>query len=206
MLNPNYSHDNASYRAIQDRKKAGDILTAAFISRALVQEAKTFKNFQNAEELYTEMETVLMQKRLFDENYVYNSAEVGSYQRAISTLVRYAPTPEKALEYASIFFKDKDEPFRTASKELVVLTNLIYVYKSKNSEEYMRMALELTKLALAIGVYKIDAKHYEDPYSRHNGFNNTASVFEAVTQRVLYYFKMELNTDKTDLVPRGSQS
>jgi hypothetical protein len=70
----------------------------------------------------------------------------------------------------------------------------------------MRTALELIKLGLAIGVYNIDPKHYEDPYSRHQSFNDCVRVFEAVIQSVLVYFRLEINSDKTDLVPQGSHS
>lgn len=206
MSNINYDSNPVTYHTIQNKKKAGEILTAVLISRALVHEAKIFKNFRHAEQLYEELETVLMEKRLFNKKYVYNSAEVSSYQRAIATMVRYAHSPEKSLEYATIFFQDKDEPFRTASKELVILTNLVYVYKCRGTTECMRTALELIKLGLAIGVYNIDPKHYEDPYSRHQSFNDCVRVFEAVIQSVLVYFRLEINSDKTDLVPQGSHS
>jgi hypothetical protein len=206
MSNSNSSHYNPpSYHICQDKKKAGETLTVAFISRCLVHEAKILRNFRNAEELYQDMEAILTEKK-FDKNYMYNIADIGGYQRAIATMVRYAPSPEKALAYANLFFKEKDEPFRTPSKELVILTNLIFVYKRKGTYEYMKAALELTKLALSIGIYKIDSKFYEDPYSKSLSFDNSLSVFEDVCSKVIMYFNMEFNSDKTDLVPAGSYS
>lgn len=63
----------------------------------------------------------------------------------------------------------------------------------------MKEALELLKVALEIGIFQVVIPA---SYSQQNTrFNNPLEVFETLSKKVLRYFKMEFNEDKTAVRP-----
>jgi hypothetical protein len=183
---------------IELKKKRNETVYLPLLCSALTQEAKFNKNFTNAEWLFNEIMIDYKLRECQERYFTENDEKL--FAKSISTMVRYASTPAKAMHYATLFFKEYNERIRSPSRELVIFTNLIFAHTNQQSQENMAMALNITKLVLQIGVYKIDSSCFQDN-TDNKFFADPVEVFTTVTKRVLQHFRLTLSSDKTELVP-----
>lgn len=199
----NYQNSHTRYppptkELVESKKKRNEPVYLPLLYAALIQEAKYDRNFTNAEWLFNDImidyKSRECQSRYFTEN------DEKLFAKSISTMVRYASTPAKAMYYATLFFREYKERIRTPSRELVIFINLIFAHTNQQSQENMAMALNITKLALQIGVYKMDSSCFREN-TDNQYFADPVEVFTTVTKKVLQYFRLTLSPDKTELVP-----
>lgn len=187
-----------SKELVEMKKSNNEYVPLPLLFKAITQEAKHNRNFANAEWLYEEVmadyQSRLQGVRLFTES------DEKLYAMIAGTMVRYASTPRKAMHYATLFYRDFNGRIRTLSREVIILTNLIYAHTNHPTPENMQIALEVYKTALELGVYKHDPAVYLD-HSVGQHFSNPIEVFTTVSQRVLKYHNLLLSPDKTELVP-----
>lgn len=183
---------------VELKKKRNELILLPLLFSALTQEAKFNRNFTNAEWLFNEIMADYKSCECQDRHFAENDEKL--FAKSVSTMVRYASTPAKAMHYATLFFREYNERIRLPSRELIIFTNLIFAHTSQPNQENMAMALNITKLVLQIGVYKIDASCFQDNIDNQY-FANPVEVFTTVTKRVLQHFRLTLSSDKTELVP-----
>ncbi|KAI7904867.1 uncharacterized protein BX663DRAFT_503840 [Cokeromyces recurvatus] len=214
---PNYSHQQKflnddqqpfTYSAIQGMRKNNKFVNPTILFRGIVEEAKNRRNFPNAEALFKELEGYMKEKEKIRRDYVHDSRDVHAFQRSITTIIRYVPTPEQALKYTTYFFEFIKRPIRDAATELIVFTNVIFAHVTYGTHEAMEGALFILELALSLGVYNIDKKLYNTSHPNNNGstFRDSLSVFETVSKKVLIYFKLKYSEDRMRLVPGTTDS
>jgi hypothetical protein len=160
---------------------------------AIVNESKVDRNYANAEAVFE-----LFLKHL---NYAvplrpqkqYLEDEVNVFQKSIATMIRYAPSPQKALDYSS-YMLSQPPPLRTEFVETTCLINLIFVYRVAGSPDAMDKALELIRVGLDRKVYNLKAHR---KYER----DNVAEVFFEVSGKVVAYHHLQFSADKKTLEP-----
>jgi hypothetical protein len=160
---------------------------------AIVNESKLDRNYTNAEAVFE-----LFLKHL---NYAvplrpqkqYLEEEVKTFQKSIATMIRYAPGPQKALDYSS-YLLSQPPSLRTEFVEMTCLINLIFVYRVDGSADAMDKALELIRVGLERKVYNLKA---------HRMFerDNVAEVFYQVAGKVVAYHQLQFSTDRKTLEP-----
>ncbi|KAL9543386.1 hypothetical protein MBANPS3_008139 [Mucor bainieri] len=187
-----------SRRLVELKKSQNEHVPLPLLFKAITQEAKHNRNFANAEWIYKEVMADYRSRQL-KERY-FTDGDDKLFAMVAGTMVRYAPTPKRAMHYATLFYRDFNERIRTPSRELIVLTNLIFAHTNQPSPDNMRLALDVYKIALQLGVYKHEPAFYLDS-SVGTNFSNPIEVFTTVSQRVLQYFNLTLSPDKTELVP-----
>lgn len=185
-----------NYNRIQEIKRNNGRPNMVMYSKAVMEELKSH-NFENAEELFLEMNG---NRHTIREGSPFYHKHVHAYQRAITSIVRYAPTPSKAEEYAELYFRDIFEPLRNPGTEMIVLTNLVYVYGTEGSATSMAKGLDVIKLTIKIGAFEIDPLNYESAL-RGTNFNDPLEVFQTVSKKVLRYYNLAFSEDKKKLVP-----
>lgn len=199
----NYQNSDTRYlpptkKLIESKKKRNEPVSLPLLYAALIQEAKFDGNFTNAEWLFNDIIIDYKSRECQSRYFTENDGKL--FAKSTSTMVRYASTPAKAMYYATLFFREYNERIRSPSRELVIFTNLIFAHTNQQSQENMAIALNITKLALQIGVYKMDSSCFrentDNPY-----FADPVEVFTTVTKKVLQYFRLTLSPDKTELVP-----
>ncbi|KAI8066266.1 uncharacterized protein B0P05DRAFT_553627 [Gilbertella persicaria] len=200
MSSSHRSFKPLSFEEIKAKKERGEFLIAPILTKALIEEAKIKRNFSKAEILYQYLRESLPPEPSMERH----KGDIRSFQRGITTMVRYSPNPEKALYYANHFFTQLEYPLRNAFNEVVILTNLLYVYTSQGIAEEMKTALKIIRLALDIGVFRIDPENYINLCSSRDSFDNPLQVFETVCKKPLQYHGLEFNADKSDLVQAKS--
>ncbi|KAI8364958.1 hypothetical protein BD560DRAFT_425398 [Blakeslea trispora] len=186
-----------TFEQIKERKERGISVFIPAIKSALIQEAKYNHNFTKAEILYGYLKESVMNRTDPDRH----RGDITCLRRAIGAMTRYAPTPEKSLFYGHQFFAEFSSPFRTPASEMVILTNVLFVCTSHPTDETMRYAVEIIRLAIDIGVFRVDSKIFDDPLAERDNFRNPLEVFETVCQRPLQHQRLMFNADKSDLVP-----
>ncbi|GAA5796292.1 hypothetical protein HPULCUR_001662 [Helicostylum pulchrum] len=163
------------------------------VSKAVSYELREKNNFANAEILFGYLIEILDEKK--SSNVMYNEFDITAFQRAVSTLVRYAPSPNDSRYYFNLALAEFDKPLRTSTLELTILNNLVFVHSQHN--DTMEDALNIIKTALEIGVFRFKVtEYYRHQPSR---FNDPLSVFETLSKKVLKYHGLEFNQDKTDV-------
>ncbi|KAF1806777.1 hypothetical protein FB192DRAFT_1352342 [Mucor lusitanicus] len=183
---------------VEQKKNSHEHVPLPLLFKAITEEAKYNKNFANAEWLYEEV-MADYHSREHKERY-FTDADDRLFAMIVGTMVRYASTPERAMHYATLFYKNFDERIRTPSRELVIFTNLIFAHTNQPTPDNMKIALEVYKIALQVGVYKHDPAIYMDSSVGHS-FSNPIEVFTTVSKKVLLYYNLFLSPDKTELVP-----
>ncbi|OBZ82196.1 hypothetical protein A0J61_09756 [Choanephora cucurbitarum] len=186
-----------TFDQIKERKERGISVFIPAIKSALIQEAKYNHSFSKAEILYGYL-TEAVVHRTDPERH---RGDINCLRRAIGVMTRYAPNPDKALFYAYHFFAEFGPPFRTPSSEMIVLTNLLFAYSLAGTEEAMRNAVDIIRLAIEIGVFRIDPKGYDDVLAEREQFKHPLDVFETICQRPLQHQRLMFNADKSDLIP-----
>ncbi|CEP16891.1 hypothetical protein [Parasitella parasitica] len=190
-----------SRELVESKKRKNEFVSLPLLSRAVTQEAKFSKNFANAEWLFNEIMLDYQACEKNENGRHFTHADEKSFATSMTTMVRYASTPAKAMYYATMFFKVYNERIRTPSREVIILTNLIFAHTNHPTQENMEVALNVLKLALQIGVYTIDPCCYQDQRDDNHNFADPVEVFTSISKKVLNYFKMTLSFDKTELVP-----
>lgn len=200
----NSQHNNgqryppATRQLVEQKKNMHEHVPLPLLLKAITQEAKFNKNFANAEWLYGE---VMADYRSREQKIrFFTDGDNKLFAMIAGTMVRYAPTPKRAMYYATLFYKDFAEHIRSPSREIVIFTNLIYVHTNQPTPENMEIALEVYKIALKLGVYKHDPNIYADGLYGYS-FSNPIEVFTTVSMKVLQYHNLCLSPDKTELVP-----
>lgn len=185
-------HFDYTYEFIQVIKKRGEVPNVVMYSKSIVEELKR-GNYSNADELFKEMDAL---RGSVNEASQHQLKRIHGYQRALCSLVRYTPDPRQAQNYATFFFQDLKKPLRTPAVELIILTNLIYVYSAHGR---MKEALSVIELCIKIGVFEIDPVIYSDG-TRPTGFNDPIEVLESVSKKALKYHNLAFSQDRTKLV------
>ncbi|KAI9485916.1 MAG: hypothetical protein EXX96DRAFT_547014 [Benjaminiella poitrasii] len=206
----NNNYHAINYDAIEEMKRNNKFISPHFLYRGIVEEAKIRRNFPNAESLFKDLEDFLNEKEKLHPNYVHSPRDVQTLQKSVATLVRYAPTPEQSLQYATYFFQSIQRPIRNAATELIVFTNLIYSYSIRGTQKSMEDALSILELVLSQGVFKIDRNLYNSTFASQQGsastFRDSLTVFETVSKKVLAWFKLDFSEDRMSLVPANTSS
>ncbi|GAA5812538.1 hypothetical protein MFLAVUS_005994 [Mucor flavus] len=181
------------FESIEVKKRHNQPLQPTAVSKAVSYELREKKNFANAEILFGYLIEILNEKK--KSNVTYNELDITAFQRAVSTLVRYAPSPKDSRYYFNLTLAEFDRPLRTATLELTILNNLVFVHSQHN--DTMEDALNIIKSALKIGIFRFKVKEYY----RHqpSRFNDPLSVFETLSRKVLKHYGLEFNQDKTDV-------
>lgn len=194
------SRESVNFEHVEERKNNNQPLHPSFISKAIATEVKVKGNFKNGEILFGYLTNVLNERKGTCHNYQFNQMEVVSFQRAVGTMVRYAPTAEKARYMFNLTLKEFGPPLRTSALELTLLNNLVYVH---TQFKQMKEALGLIEVALEIGIFQF--KVQDDDFIHNHKFSNPQEVFETLSNKVLRYFRLEFNQDKTELRPITKQ-
>ncbi|KAI8643593.1 hypothetical protein BD408DRAFT_414543 [Parasitella parasitica] len=190
-----------SRELVESKKKNNELVSLSLLCKAVTQEAKHNKNYANAEWLFNDIILEYCAREKKENGKYFNVTDERFFATSITTMVRYASTPAKAMNYATMFFKMYNARIRTPSREIIILTNLIFAHTNHPSQENMEIALSLLKLALQIGVYTVDLSCYPDHREDNQHFADPVEVFTTVTKKVLQYFKLALSSDKTVLIP-----
>lgn len=128
--------------------------------------------------------------------------DAAAFQRAICSLVRYAPTRDKALKYLCFFLDQIGPPLRTAKTEITMLINIIYKYaKDVSSPGVAQQALDFIKIGLERDVMNIPAE-----YDPNDSFQDPANVFFSVSQPILRQLNLRFSQDRRSLVQASSYS
>lgn len=196
--------EQIDYNLIMDRRQTNLYISPATISSAISKEVKFNRNYRYGEELFIFLEDNLEEKRESRPDYQFAENEIGAFQKAMATLIRYAPNISKARYYFCLTLEKYVSPFRSARLEVILLTNLIYVSTTNQQAENMKDALELIQTALDMGVLQVEFPKEEDA-SLSNHFGDTLEVFETVARKVLKYYRLEFNSDKTGVQPSTRQ-
>lgn len=187
------SRENFELQQILERKSNNLPSHPAFVSKVLAREVK-LGNYKTGEVLFEYLTAVLKEKKNFKQEYIYNEMEAASFQRSAATMVRYAPTTEKARYMFNLTFSKFDPPFRTVALEITLLNNLLYVHTQANE---MKNALSLIEVALEIRVFQMELSEID--FGPNLKFSNPLEVFETLSSKVLRYYRMEFNEDKTEI-------
>lgn len=133
-------------------------------------------------------------------NNTMTRSDAAAFQRAICSLVRYAPTRDKALKYLCFFLDQIGPPLRTAKTEITMLINIIYMYaKDASSPGVAQQALDFIKIGLERDVMNIPAEH--DP---NDSFQDPANVFFSVSKPILRQLNLRFSQDRRSLVQASS--
>ncbi|KAI9362229.1 hypothetical protein BD770DRAFT_382202 [Pilaira anomala] len=179
-----------SFEEVEYKRKMGMELRPTIVSKALSNEIKDKQRFDHAEILFGYLLEILVERKKKYSNY--NELDIVALQRAVGTLVRYAPTPDKARHYFHLTLKEIDKSLITINLELTIIINLIYVY---SQHHLMKEALEIVKTAVEIGIYHVKVDHKYQP----DKFKDPIPVFDTISAKILKHFNMELNEDKTEV-------
>lgn len=191
--------DNFTYEFIQARKRDNKTVCMDMYNAAIMKKLKEGgESFSQVEYMFQELHS--MRDRVQEGSRSYNR-DIAAYQKSILNIIRYAPTPAQAQEYATLLFRDVFKPFRTPRVEVGALANLIYVYGAEGSPESMREALDVIKLAMEIGVFEINPEDYSDNTGFITHLRDPVQVFENTCKRILRYHKLAFSADKTKLIP-----
>lgn len=181
-----------SLEELEYKRKTGIELRPTIVSRAIVNEIKDNQRFDNAEILFGYLVEILTERK---KKYgSFNEYDVVAFQRAAGTLVRYAPTADKARDYFNLTLRDIDKGLISINLELTIIINLIFVY---SQHHLMEAALEIVKTAIEIGIYHVTVDDQLQP----ERFKDPIPVFDTISAKVLKHFNMELNEDKTEVRP-----
>ncbi|KAJ8656222.1 hypothetical protein O0I10_008016 [Lichtheimia ornata] len=141
-------------------------------------------------------------KGYYQNTTTMNRYDAGAFQRAICSLVRYAPTRDKALQYLCFFLYQIGPPLRTAKTEITMLINIIYMYaKDKELPNVAQQALDFIKIGLERDVMNVPPEH--DP---NDSFQDPASVFFSVSKPILRQLNLRFSQDRRSIVPASSYS
>lgn len=88
--------DQATYDFVLERRRNKQFISLYQIATALITEAKFKNSYSRGEGLYQLIEECLEEEGRPDVHYVRTTFQ---FQKAISTIVRYAPDPSKANFY-----------------------------------------------------------------------------------------------------------
>ncbi|KAG0042949.1 hypothetical protein BGZ83_012007 [Gryganskiella cystojenkinii] len=127
--------------------------------------------------------------------------DVTFLQRAISVMVRYAPSPTEANVIYGFFLKQCQEPIRNDATIDTNLINLIYQYAQvKDDPEIQRQGLDLVRVALerGIGLSTYNARH------SHTS-NNPGSILASVSRPILLLHQLQITADGRSLEARTQQ-
>ncbi|KAK4520763.1 uncharacterized protein ATC70_006643 [Mucor velutinosus] len=202
MDNSHYSNASRypihNRRFVEQKKSNHEHVPLSLLFKAITQEAKHNRNFANAEWLYEEVMVDYHSRE--QKEGCFTKSDDRLFAMIAGTMVRYASTPGRAMHYATLFYKDFNERIRTPSREVIILTNLIFAHTNHPTPENMQIGLEVYKVALQLGVYRHDPAIFLD-HSVGQSFSNPIEVFTTVSKKVLQYHDLYLSPDKTELVP-----
>lgn len=197
------------------------IPTVEYLASTICKCAKACKSLQDPSEIqanYSEAEKVfqaMMDRMQLTDNmgnparidvisnhgYYENASivprDADAFQRAICSLVRYAPTRDKALKYLCFYLHQIGPPLRTAKTEITMLINIIYMYaqESRSSLKVAQQALDFIKIGLERDVLNIPPT--VDP---NDSFQDQASVFYSVSKPILLQLRVRFSQDRRSLV------
>jgi hypothetical protein len=172
------------------------------ISMAIVREAKILDNYGNAEKLFEIMQIKLKERQ---ENGLIGHHDVGAFQKAITTMVRYSDGLKNAYKYFLIALEDYKPPLRDQTLEVMLITNLINYLCRLGGKKNRNRALTLAEGAVKMGAYHCN---YPPPPSQNQieDFSDPFSHFEEAMVRILDKFDLEVNADKTEIVPKRNST
>lgn len=127
----------------------------------------------------------------------YSIIQIESFQKSISSLVRYAPTIQQALDYACFCLYKVPEPLRDEWLEIAQTINLIYLYRKLGGQTGRRKALELIKTGAEYG-YALPSETPGPNYRRT--FQEPYIVFISVAEQVLRQFQLGFSADMKSIV------
>ncbi|KAI8335703.1 hypothetical protein BC941DRAFT_429108 [Chlamydoabsidia padenii] len=130
----------------------------------------------------------------------YSELQIDNFQKAISSLVRYAPTLQQSIDYGCFFLHQVPEPLRDEAVEITVTINLIYLLKKTGRQEEMKQALELAKTGVAFE-YALP-RTPQDNRAKHTFYQDSHSVFSDIAGPVLRHFGLDFSADKRSVVPK----
>ncbi|KAI8990299.1 hypothetical protein BDB01DRAFT_780813, partial [Pilobolus umbonatus] len=182
------------YIQIQKQREKSVPIDVKIIRRGISQEAKFEKAFSKAEELFEYLVEELRRKE--SERIPYSDSDIDSFQHSIATLVRYAVTPQKSMDYGYYLLKECEHPLRTRSLHLMILTNMVFRFgENRRITKNMKVALELIKEAVRLRIFQDDPSKFMTM-----GRDNTIHVFETVSNKVLLHYGLKLSSDKASIV------
>lgn len=193
-----YSGSNQlDHNFLTEQRENNVTVSASQISISLVREVAVNGKYNYDEKLFKMLEDYLQEKVEHQPDYQFGASEIVPFERSIAILIRYAPTAALARHYFLIALRKYKAPLRTPYLELILLTNLMYVYTAKN---YMNDALELLQMALGIGVrgVQIPMTSFQKASTKSR---DHIVVFNAVASIVLGYHNLEYTKDKSGFQP-----
>ncbi|KAI9317495.1 hypothetical protein BX666DRAFT_1877401 [Dichotomocladium elegans] len=125
----------------------------------------------------------------------FTDEEIMTFQKCMSTLIRYSPNTEFALKYVCFMLSHFDAPLRTRHLEHSALINIIYVlhtFKAYNE------ALDFIRIGLERGIL------FDLPNANRGRFDQSADIFRSVCYPVLVYHKLRFSDDNLSLEPTNS--
>ncbi|KAI8879779.1 hypothetical protein K501DRAFT_276224 [Backusella circina FSU 941] len=178
---------------ILEMQKEKERVTLHDYLHAIVNESKHDKNYDNAQAIFGLLLKHLDHALSLRPQKIYILDEISIFQRAIATLIRYAPSPQKALDYTA-YLLAQAPPLRTEHVETTCLINLIFVYRVDGTPDAMDKALDLIRMGLDRKVYNLEAR------MKHE-CDNVADVFVQVSRKVLAYHHLQFSMDMKSLEP-----
>ncbi|KAI8073264.1 hypothetical protein BC940DRAFT_290944 [Gongronella butleri] len=121
------------------------------------------------------------------------------FQKAVTTLVRYAPDPETAFQYAIFILEDAPKMTQDERLRIRLTTNLIYVCKSNGSVDAMRQAYKLVESGLRLGYSKQQRR--DGMASENHRHDEAHRIFLDVSEPVARSQGMRIDRDNHRLVP-----
>ncbi|KAI8048354.1 uncharacterized protein B0P05DRAFT_576057 [Gilbertella persicaria] len=177
---------------ILERIENGEKIEALELEKLLVKQVRDKNKFEHGEIIFKYLRETAKHKR-------QGSIDIGAFQRGLFTLIRYAPTLEKALSYANMFFVEIQEPLRTPYAEVVVLTNLLVLLNKRHTVESMKLGLRLIQLIIDIGVFRLNPNRFWNEFSVRS--KDAIQVLLTVCDSVLRYHRLQLNSDRSGFIP-----
>lgn len=174
------------------------------LSMVITRELKQCQQgFNNAETLYGYLINDIKERKARNDYYLGN--DIRAFRYAITALVRYAPSSDKAMYYFNHTLREfQQEALVTCKLEVILMANLLFVLNKYNR---MEEALEILKTALEIGVFY--AKYPKNRYNDNQGlggFDDPLHAFEHEAIKIMTHFNLEFNDDKTEVRPSSKKN
>ncbi|KAI7868913.1 hypothetical protein BDF14DRAFT_1789293 [Spinellus fusiger] len=193
-----YPKRNWTLNVINQKKTTGQPANPIEIGWAIVTESKINRNYTAAEDLFQQL---LQAMHLKIDTQGNNSSYIGrstrpnyidAFRKACTTMVRYARSPQKAIDYACWFLKTIDAPLKDSTCVQYMVNNLIYVHACSQQEEYLRKGLDFVRIGLGCGLAG------ESTLVMKRG-ETSNKVFEQVCRPLLVHFKLRIAPDRKSL-------
>ncbi|KAI9498850.1 hypothetical protein BDB00DRAFT_796930 [Zychaea mexicana] len=196
-------------------RQAPEAINPREFIRELLDAIKLDKDFYGGKKLYSHyLKGVLKTKDpsnqypdLHDPNKpAYQRArhlsdeEIRIFQKATSSLVRYAPNPDVALRFAEFFLVQVAPPLRNEQTELIILVSIMYCYTHArhNKCEYLRKGLDWVRIGLERGLALRRTK-----VPLRSGFERTSQMFASTAEPILSYHRLTPSADGREMIKQN---